>query len=103
MTDSEDRARRVRPGNGGEKQPGLLEIPSLKLAPPSTGSAHNVIRLVTWFELRIVSTHGNPIPRERVQMFTPSGKVVEKKTDANGVVRFADLPFLPPAGAHWED
>jgi hypothetical protein len=104
MATESERAKRKRPGKGTPAPPpGKLELPLLRLAAPTTAQAHNAIRLSTWFELRLLSAHGNPLVDERCQLFDPKGKLVEKKTDKDGVVRFDGLPLLPPEGSDWND
>jgi hypothetical protein len=81
----------------------LQDPPRLRLVAPATSKEFNLITLTTWFELRLVSARGKPLVDEKCQLFDTSGKIIEKKTDADGVVRFAGLPLLPPANADWRD
>jgi hypothetical protein len=100
------RETRVRPGKGGgTPTDGRVELPTVRLVAPTGdgGTGHNTIRLTTWFELRLLSPRAKPLVGERCQMFDPTGKVVEKKTDKDGVVRFDELTFIPPAGASFDD
>lgn len=100
------RGKREVPGaNSSPVKPplSLQEPPRLRLVAPVTSKEFNLIALTTWFELRLVSARSKPLADEKCQLFDPSGKIIEKKTDADGVVRFDGLPLLPPAKADWRD
>jgi hypothetical protein len=100
------RAERNVPGKGSAPvKPPLApqDPPRLRLIAPATDKKFNLIVLTTWFELKLVSARGKPLAGETCQLFDPSGKLVEKKTDRNGVVRFDGLPLLPPANVDWQD
>ncbi|MBN2576695.1 MAG: hypothetical protein JXP73_19170 [Deltaproteobacteria bacterium] len=97
--------RKVPGKNPAPVKPPLApeEALRLRLVAPATDKTFNLIVLTTWFELRLLSARGKPLVGETCQLFDPSGKIVEKKTDGDGVVRFDGLPLLPPANVDWLD
>ena len=100
------RGEREVPGaNSSPPKPPLSvqNTPRLRVVAPVTSKEFNLIKLTTWFELRLVSARGKPLVDEKCQLFDPSGKIIEKKTDKDGVVRFDGLPLLPPANTDWRD
>jgi hypothetical protein len=76
-------------------------IPRQHLVVPNVPSSHNT--LTAWTELRLLSTHGKPIAKERCQLFRADGVIIETRTDANGVARFDNLPLVPKEGGSPDD
>src|SRR6185369_4984429 len=74
-----------------------LVAPSMKL------STHNTLSFASWVEIELTSSHVKPISDERCQLFTAKGKIIEKRTNAEGVARFDRLPYIPPKGTPAED
>ena len=103
----DQRSERGYPGKGGAAPPprptAPLQLGAPRLVAPTRGAGSNAIHFTTWFEVRLLSPHGGPIADEQCQLFTPKGEIVEKKTDKSGVVRFDNLPLVPPEGTDWRD
>jgi hypothetical protein len=99
-----DRSKRRLPPTGAN--PPVPEFDYTKspapLAPSQAGS-FNTLRLGTWLEIQLLTSHGAKIAHEKVQLFSPDGSIITKTTNAQGVARFEHLPLIPPAGTNWVD
>lgn len=51
-----------------------------------------------WVRFSLMNDRQNPIPKERCQLFAGDGTIIEKFTDALGVVRFDELPMKHAPG-----
>jgi hypothetical protein len=57
----------------------------------------------TWYEFQVLDAAGQPMKDEPLKVTLQSGQVIQKKTDADGVVRIEDIDASDVASAELVD
>lgn len=91
----EERIRRKRPPNRAQDEAaGACLVPTPRLVAATTADTQNTLVLGLWVEVQVVNDRGKPLPGERCILWNADGTKIEKKTNADGVVWFDNLPYF---------